>query len=59
MMMNNDVYDYLQGFDNVNVLSKFPDMETFKDRADDGLHPHKTHYQSFVDAVKKNVIEHH
>jgi hypothetical protein len=32
-------------------LPKFPDLEMFKERATDGLHPHKKHYELFVESI--------
>jgi len=47
---DNDVYQNLKTYKNLTVLDKF-DLYSHDERADDGKHPHKTHYQSFVDKM--------
>ena len=47
---DNDVYNELKKHSLV-LLPKFPKFDQFEDRADDGLHPHKKHYQLFVDQI--------
>ena len=47
-----EVYDYLQSQDHVNMLYKFPKLSLFKRRADDGVHPHRDHYEHFVENLK-------
>jgi hypothetical protein len=46
-----DVYDYLKECRNLTLLPKFPNLSLYKERADDGEHPHKKHYQYFVDQI--------
>jgi len=48
-----DVHDYLSSCKNIKLLPKFPEMDTFTERADDTHHPHKKHYQLFVDKIKE------
>ena len=38
-----------------NRLPIFPDMDTFKERATDELHPHKKHYDLFVELIKPYI----
>lgn len=47
---DNDVYEYLQRQSDIKIIKKFPDMKLFKERANDGAHPHKKHYQYFIDS---------
>jgi len=47
-----DVYETLKTFDNVELLPKFPPLEIHSERADDGVHPHKKHFQTFVDQIE-------
>lgn len=47
---DSDVYNELKKYDIV-LLPEFPKFDKFKDRADDGLHPHRKHYQFFVDQI--------
>jgi len=47
---DDEVYRYLQSQDHVNMLCQFPKLSLFKERADDGQHPHKKHYQYFTDS---------
>jgi len=50
---NDEVYDYLKLQDNVDLLVKFPSLSMFTERADDGDHPHRKHYEYFVkDLIK-------
>ena len=50
---SDDVHDYLSSCKNIKLLPKFPKMDTFTERADDDNHPHKKHYQFFVDQIKE------
>ena len=45
-----EVYCYLQSQNHVNMLCQFPQLSLFEERADDGDHPHKNHYQYFTDS---------
>mgnify|MGYP003637047683 FL=1 len=47
---DDEVYDYLQTKDSIELINKFPKLSLFKERADDGGHPHKNHYQYFTDS---------
>lgn len=47
-----EVYDYLQSQDYVNMLCQFPELSLFKERADDSGHPHRKHYEYFVENLK-------
>ena len=47
-----DVYAHLQTHKNLRLLPKFPALSMFEERADDRSHPHKKHYQFFVDQIK-------
>ena len=47
---DDDVYSFLQSL-NVNTLPKFPNLNIFEERTDDGMHPHEKHYQYFVDSI--------
>lgn len=46
---SDEVYEYLSISKDINLLTKFPKINTFTERAEDGVHPHKKHYQLFVD----------
>ena len=46
-----DVYDYLKQQKNVKILPKFPELSSYNERADDGEHPHRKHYQQFVEDI--------
>ena len=51
---SNDEYNHLKQlkvYNNLKLLPKFPELSMFKERADDGWHPHKKHYQYFVDQL--------
>lgn len=50
---HDDVHDYLSSCKNIKLLPKFPAMDTFTERGDDTRHPHKKHYQLFVDKIKE------
>jgi hypothetical protein len=52
-----DVYEYLKECEKIILLPKFPDLTLFKERADDGAHPHKKHYQYFVDQINLQTQE--
>lgn len=52
---NNDVYEYLKT-QNCGLLPRFPELAMFAERADDGGHPHRKHYQYFVDQIADLVI---
>lgn len=52
----NDVYECLQKDDDVKLLTKFPKLSIFKERADDGAHPHKKHYEFFVNQIKNYFV---
>ena len=47
---NDEVYDYLQTKDSIELINKFPELSLFEERADDGSHPHKNHYHYFTDS---------
>ena len=49
-----DNYEYLQQVTGITLLPKFPSLLIFPERADNGSHPHKKHYQYFVDTIYKN-----
>jgi lysophospholipase L1-like esterase len=38
-----------------NRLPVFPNLDTFKERASDNLHPHKKHYELFVNNIKPYI----
>lgn len=38
-----------------NRLPMFPVLETFDERGDDGVHPHKKHYELFVKNIKPHI----
>jgi hypothetical protein len=46
---DNEVYASIP--DGTNKLPKFPDLNTFNERAIDGQHPHKKHYELFVKSI--------
>ena len=50
---DDEVYNYLKLQDEVNLLPKFPSLFIFKERADDKSHPHKKHYEYFVEQIIK------
>jgi hypothetical protein len=41
--------------DGKNKLPQFPPLETFSERATDGSHPHKKHYELFVDSIIPHI----
>ncbi len=43
------VYNHLQTLDDVVLIDQFPKLSLFKERANDGAHPHRKHYQYFTD----------
>ena len=47
-----DMYTHIP---NKNRLPVFPDMDTFKERASDNLHPHKKHYELFSHMIKPYI----
>jgi|TARA_R110000822_G_C15233454_1_gene485564 hypothetical protein len=49
-----DEYDYLKTKSGFTLLPKFPGLKMFKERADDNQHPHKKHYEYFVDSILKS-----
>jgi hypothetical protein len=53
---DDDVYDYLKTYNNLKLLPKFPKLSTFEERADDGDHPHKRHYDFFVAKIKNYFL---
>lgn len=53
---NNDVYEWLQKDNDLKLLPKFPKLSIFKERADDGAHPHKKHYEFFVNQIKNYFL---
>ena len=53
---SSEVYDHLKTLDHVSLLPRFPELYMFKERADDGRHPHRKHYQYFVDQIADLVI---
>lgn len=44
-------YQYLKQKEGFTLLSAFPHINTFEERADDGQHPHEKHYRLFVDQI--------
>jgi len=50
-----EVYHYLQSQDHVTMLGQFPELSLFTERADDGRHPHRKHYQYFVNEIVKTL----
>ena len=48
---DDSVYQTLKGIKNINLLPAFPSFDLFSERADDGKHPHKKHYEHFVDSI--------
>ena len=44
-------YNYLKQKDGLTLLPAFPNLNIFKERADDGYHPHRKHYEYFVDKI--------
>jgi len=53
---DDEVYHYLQSQDHVNVLNKFPELSLFTERAHDYHgHPHRKHYQYFVNKIVKTL----
>ena len=44
-------YEYLKQKEGFTLLPAFPRMDSFKERATDGLHPHEKHYRLFVDKI--------
>ena len=48
---DDDVYDHLQRKRNILRLNQFPKLSLFKERANDGVHPTRKHYQLFVDQI--------
>ena len=47
---DDEVHDYLQTKDSIELINKFPELSLFEERADDRSHPHKKHYQYFTDS---------
>tara|TARA_B100000902_G_C27205183_1_gene861233 strand:+ start:281 stop:1279 length:999 start_codon:yes stop_codon:yes gene_type:complete len=47
-----DVYDHLTSQKDVVLLDKFPSFKMFPERANDGIHPHKRHYQYFSSIIQ-------
>lgn len=47
-------YEYLKQKDGFTLLPAFPPLDTFHERATDGLHPHEKHYRLFVDQITKS-----
>ncbi len=47
---DDDVYQHLKTHKNLILLDKF-DLNRHDERADDDEHPHRMHYQSFVDSM--------
>ena len=47
-----DVYDYLTSQKDVILLDRFPSFNMFPERAEDGIHPHKKHYQYFSSVIQ-------
>ena len=47
-----DLYGHIP---NKNKLPVFPNLTTFMERASDGLHPHKKHYELFVKNIKPYI----
>ena len=46
-----DVYRYLDSQKSMKILSKFPELSLYSERADDGSHPHRKHYEHFVEDI--------
>ena len=51
-------HDMYQHIPNKNRLPVFPKLNTFKERARDGSHPHKKHYELFVKNIKPYIDSH-
>jgi hypothetical protein len=49
------VYEYIKTQPHIRVLEKFTDMSLHKERANDGVHPHRKHYQTFVDYITDSL----
>jgi len=52
---NKEVYHYLESQGHVTMLGQFPELSLFTERADDGRHPHRKHYQYFVNEIVKTL----
>jgi len=53
-----EVYQYLQQQRdkmNFTMLPRFPKLSLFTERADDGAHPHRKHYEYFADEIVKTL----
>jgi hypothetical protein len=48
---DDDVYEYLTLQKDVVLLDKFPGLSLFPERADDGQHPHRKHYEYFSQMI--------
>ncbi len=46
-----EAYEHLKQKQGFTLLPAFPPMDSFKERATDGLHPHEKHYRLFVDQI--------
>ena len=49
---DHDMYNHIP---EKNRLPVFPNLDTFKERASDNLHPHKKHYELFVNNIKPYI----
>ena len=49
---DDDMYEKIP---NKHRLPIFPALETFNERGDDGLHPHRKHYELFVKNIKPYI----
>lgn len=52
---DSDVYCYLVSQKNVKILPKFPELSLYRERAEDGEHPHRKHYEHFVKDIVKTL----
>ena len=48
---DSDVYRYLDSQKSMKILPKFPELSLYSERADDGSHPHRKHYEHFVEDI--------
>jgi len=46
-----DVYRHLDSQKSMKILPKFPELSLYSERADDGIHPHRKHYEHFVEDI--------
>lgn len=48
-----DEYEYLKQKDGFTLLPRFPPLDSFEEKADDGWHPHRTCYEYFTNEIVK------